>query len=52
MSQRHHGEKSDLVDERLCLGFTVDVGAQLDQTLGHTGVSVLAGLLQHGVVKV
>lgn len=42
---------SDLVDERFTLGLCVDVGAQLDETLGHGRVSVLAGFLQHGVAQ-
>lgn len=42
---------SDLVDQRLCFGLPVDVRAQLDQTLGHRRVSVLAGLFQHAVVQ-
>lgn len=42
---------SDLVDERFRLGLLTDVGAQLDQALGHGLVSVLAGLLQKAVVQ-
>lgn len=42
---------SDLVDEGFCFGFLIDVGAQLNQTLGQRRVSVLAGLFQHAVVK-
>lgn len=42
---------SDLIDERFCFCLPVDVGAQLDQTLDHRGVSVLAGFFQHAVVQ-
>lgn len=42
---------SDLVDKRFRFGLPIDVGAELNETLSHCGVSILAGLFQHVVMQ-
>ena len=52
---KNTGKKNDtvtshLVNERLSLCLPVDIGAHLDQALGHRRISIHAGFFQHAVV--